>query len=224
MPIYLSSVSTVSILFDRCYGLRVTRGLFVFWVAGGGGGVVWVSGWINLSFGLLLVFVWVSVLNRSEFHCWIGVRFGVESVEFGVDSVWVSVLNRSEFGVESVWISVLNRWVACRFGCGFFLGLVSGGGGERWKAFFWDLLLWWMVMVSIFLWWWVQWRWVAVLICVLYFISLFFLGLWVWISDQWCGVCGCGLVVRLVDDRGLGFWLILWVWWLGASSGGRGVG
>ena len=30
-------------------------------------------------------------------------------------------------------------WVAFRFGCGFFLGLVSGGG-ERWRAFFWDLL------------------------------------------------------------------------------------
>ena len=56
------------------------------------------------------------------------------------------------------------------------------------------------------------------------FYFFFFFGLWVWISDQWCGVCGCGLVVRLVDDRGLGFWLILWVWGLGASSGGRGVG
>ena len=53
-----------------------------------------------------------------------------------------------------------------------------------------------------------QWRWVAVLIWVLYFIFLFFLGLWIWISDQWCGVCGCGLVVRLVDDRGLGGWWV----------------
>ena len=45
---------------------------------------------------------------------------------------------------------MLNWWVACRFGCGFFLGLVSdggllgvglvSGGGERRKAFFWDLL------------------------------------------------------------------------------------
>ena len=34
---------------------------------------------------------------------------------------------------------MLNRWVACRFECGFFLGLVSGGS-ERWRAFFWDLL------------------------------------------------------------------------------------
>ena len=45
---------------------------------------------------------------------------------------------------------MLNPWVACRFECGFFLGLVSSGGlvgvglvsvgGERWRAFFWDLL------------------------------------------------------------------------------------
>ena len=205
MLIYLSFVSVASILSDRCYGLQVTGGLFVFRVAGGGGVIVWVSGWIGLSFRLLLVFVWVSVLNQSEFQCWIGVSFGVKSVEFGVDSVWVSVLNRFEFGVESVWILVLNRWVACRFGCGFFLDLVSGGGGEQWRAFFWDLLLWWMVMVSIFLWWWVQWWWVAVPIWVLYII---FLGLWVWKCDRWCGVCGCGLAVRLMDDRGLGGWWV----------------
>ena len=30
--------------------------------------------------------------------------------------------------------------------------------------------------------------------------------------------------MRLVDDRDLGFWLILWVWWLAGSSGGRGIG
>ena len=134
------------------------------------------------SFLLLLVFVWVSVLNQSEFQCWIGVSFGVESVEFGVDSVWVLVLNRSEFGVESVWIFVLNWWVACRFGCGFFLGF-----GEWWwwwavEGFFFGICcLWWMVMVSFFLGWWVQWWWVAVSIWVLYF--FFF---WVWVCGYWC--------------------------------------
>ena len=46
-------------------------------------------------------------------------------------------LNRFEFGglLESVWV----QWVVCRFGCGFFLVLVSGGG-ERWRDFFWDFL------------------------------------------------------------------------------------
>ena len=68
--------------------------------------------------------VWVSVLNRCEFWCWVS---------------WVRCWLSLSFGVESVWISVLNWWVACRFGCRFFLGLVSGGG-ERWRAFFWDLL------------------------------------------------------------------------------------
>ena len=108
---------------------------------------------------------------------------------------------------------MLNWWVACRFGCGFFLGLVSdggllgvglvSGGGERRKAFFWDLLF-------------------VVNGDGEYF--FFGGGLWVWISDRWFGVCGCGLAVRLVVDRGLGFWLISWVWWLAGSNGGRGVG
>ena len=127
---------------------------------------------------------------------------------------------------------MLNWWVACRFGCGFFLGLVSdggllgvglvSGGGEWRKAFFWDLLFvvngdseYFFVVVSVVV---VAW-WVAVPIWVY---SFFFGGLWVWISDRWFGVCGCGLAVRLVVWFGFLVDFVGLV--VGTSNGGRGVG
>ena len=143
---------------------------------------------------MLLVFVWVSVLNRSEFRCWVGwVRCWLV-LSFDVESIWVWCWIDLNFGVESVgclpvWVWVFSGfgeqwWVGrCGFGeCwwwaveGFFLGFVVCGGWWWWVFFFW---------------WWVA-------------VSIWVLFLFFW-------VCGYGYLIGGMEFVAVG-WLC--VWWL----------
>ena len=52
---------------------------------------------------------------------------------FGFEFYFVT-LNQKFGGEWCVW-DARRWWVTCRFRCGFFPGLVSGGGG-RWRVFY----------------------------------------------------------------------------------------